>query len=146
MRVNIPRSTAMLEQTLLRESNFYARREVLQMSTHWDPIDDCKDQLTEIRQQMAKVESKLNRLTANPFNPDCPTLTPSIDLLGARQELILAKLHNIRNHQKPNDDPVSDDNSDGSAASDDLWGPVTPDESCSLGTPLCHCREDDVHH
>ena len=43
---------------------------------------------------------------------------------------------------------VSDDDSDGSVASDDLWGPVTPDEkqSCYLGTPLCHCREDDGHH
>ena len=113
-----------------------------------DSVDKYKDQLTEIRQQMAKVESKLNRLTANSLKPDWPTLTSSIDLLGARQELILAKLDNIPNHLKPNDGHVSDDDSDGSVAPDDLWGPVTPDEeqSCYLGTPLCHCRKEDAHH
>ena len=98
-----------------------------------DPVNDYKNGLTEIGQQMSKVEGKLNRLTNN--KPDWPTLSSSIDLLGARQELILAKLDTIRNRQKPNDGPVSNDSDvsddiDVSTPSDDLWGPVTPDESC----------------
>ena len=88
-----------------------------------NPVNDYKNELTEIRQQMSKVEAKLNKLTNN--KPDWPTLTSSIDLLGAHQELILAKLDTIRNRQKPNDDLVSNDrdvcdDSDVSTPSDDL--------------------------
>ena len=60
-----------------------------------NPVNDYKNELTEIRQQMSKVEAKLNKLTNN--KPDWPSLSSSIDLLGAHQELILAKLDTIRN-------------------------------------------------
>ena len=115
-----------------------------------NPVNDYKNELTEIRQQISKVEAKLNNLTNN--KPDWPTLSSSIDLLGARQELILAKLDTIRNRQKPNDDLVSNDRdvcadsdvSDVSIPSDDLWGPITADEEnpCYEGAALCQCRHN----
>ena len=104
-------------------------------------VGDYKSQLAEVKRQMAKVECKLNKLNANSIKPHWAMPTTSIELLGTLQELILAKLDDIKDRLKPYDGNVSDD-------SNDLWGPVTPDEEelCYLGTPLSHCRENDTHH
>ena len=102
------------------------------------------DALAETQQRMSKIEEKLNKLTRN--KPDWPSLSSSVDLLGARQELILTKLDTIRNRQisvnNTNDDSVD---SDVSSLGDNLWGPVTPEEDpCYEGAALCQCRHQEL--
>ena len=102
-------------------------------------------ELTEIRQQMSKVKGKLRKLANN--RPDWPSLSSSVALLGARQELILAKLDTIRNRQKDNDG-LDSNTHDGCIDSDDddLWDPITPEEEnpCYEGATLCQCRQKEL--
>ena len=108
-------------------------------------------QLKQVRKHLQEMSGKLRQLTANPTKTQWTLLSTSVELLSARQEIMMSDLNAIRD--KLIDGPVNNDHdvcdsddSDVSTPSDDLGGPITPDESCYLGTPLCHCREDDRHH
>ena len=103
-------------------------------------------QLKQINKHLQEMRSKLQQLTTIPAETQWTLLSTSMELLSARQEIMMTDLNIIRdriinapvNHGDVNDRDDSDND-------DDLWGPITPEESCYLGTPLCHCREDDSH-
>ena len=92
-------------------------------------------------ERLSKIEGKIDKLARNKH--DWSSLSASVDLLAARQELILTKLDTIRNHQ------ISDNNADGdsdiSSLDSNLWAPVTPEEedSCYEGAALCQCRHQE---
>ena len=103
-------------------------------------------QLKQVRKHLQEMSGKLQQLTTIPTKTQWTLLSTSMELLSARQEIMMTDLNTIRD--QPINAPVNNhsdvcdsDNSD----NDDLWGPITPEESCYLGTPLCHCQEDDNH-
>ena len=103
-------------------------------------------QLKQVRKHLQEMSGKLQQLTIIPTKTQWTLLSTSMELLSARQEIMMTDLNTIRD--QPINAPVNNhsdvcdsDNSD----NDDLWGPITPEESCYLGTPLCHCQEDDNH-
>ena len=101
--------------------------------------------LHQINKHLHEMQKKLH--FAIPSETRWTLLTTSVELLSARQEMMMTNLNIIKDHIIAT--PANLNDGDESDESDnELWGPVTPEdgEACYLGTPMCHCREDSDHN
>ena len=105
-------------------------------------LADSAKQLTEVRRHLLNIKDQLRQLTS-PTRPQWTLLSTSVELLAARQEIMMSDLNAIRDQLDPPEDNNNDENGD-TDSDEDIWSPVTPDEEnpCYEGAALCQCRHN----
>ena len=105
-------------------------------------LADSAKQLTEVRRHLLNIKDQLRQLTS-PTRTQWTLLSTSVELLAARQEIMMSDLNAIRDKLDPREDNNNDENGD-TDSDDDIWSPVTPAEEnpCYEGAALCQCRHN----
>ena len=100
-------------------------------------------QLEQVRRHLQEMNGKLRQLTGSPTKTQWTLLSTSVELLSARQEIMMTDLHAIREQLEPRNNNENGD-TDNDSDNDDIWGTITPDEEdpCYEGAALWQCRHD----